>query len=297
MRLCLHLRRCWSENLKLHTPRVQEKMRQKNLYDYPVVILSDEGSEFSKQFEDFLRVHGIKKRTTESYTPQPNVEATNNVLRNLLRAQFIKSGTLHWKSHLEDLMRSKNSNRDLVTGQFPHDVLVEYLQSLYIKNEERKLRRTQRLRKAHERRREHTKRLEGRLRKFRGQLLREGDHVRVRLANFQSGVRQQIKMGNRKQIVIRFSPEIYVVKGVIDRRVNKLYTLVTQDGDAILNPNGKTRVFQRNDLLKVPMNTPKTAFTLKKVNRLNRLKSKGDTVRELHLFQFSHDLIISPSYV
>ena len=103
-------------------------MRQKNLYDYPVVILSaDEGSEFSKQFEDFLRVHGVKKRTTESYTPQPNVEATNNVLRNLLRAQFIKSGTLHWKSHLEDLTRSKNSNRDLVTGQFPHDVLVESL--------------------------------------------------------------------------------------------------------------------------------------------------------------------------
>ena len=86
-------------------------------------------------------------------------------------------------------MRSKNSNRDLVTGQFPHDVLVEYLQSLYIKNEERKLRRTQRLRKAHERRREHTKRLEGRLRKFRGQLLREGDHVRVRLkATTQVGI-------------------------------------------------------------------------------------------------------------
>ena len=174
-------------------------------------------------------------------------------------------------------MRSKSSNRDLVAGQSPYDVLVEYLQSLYIKDEERKLRRTQRLRKAHERRREHTKRLEGRLRKFRGQLLREGDHVRVRLANFQSGVRQQIKMGNRKQIVIRFSPEIYVVKGVIDRSVNKLYTLATQDGDSILNPNGKTRVFQRNDLLKAPTNTPKTAFTLKKVNRLNRLKSKGDT--------------------
>ena len=92
-------------------------MRQKNLYDYPVVILSDEGSEFSIQFEDFLRVHGIKKRTTESYTPKPSVEATNNVLRSLLRAQLIDSGALHWKSHLEDLMRSKSSNRDLVTGQ------------------------------------------------------------------------------------------------------------------------------------------------------------------------------------
>ena len=39
-------------NLELHTPRAQEKMRQKNLYDYPGVMLSDEGSEFSKQFEE-----------------------------------------------------------------------------------------------------------------------------------------------------------------------------------------------------------------------------------------------------
>ena len=72
-----------------------------------------------------------------------------------------------------------------------------------------------------------------------------------------------------RRLVMRFSPEIYVVKWVIDRSVSKLYTLATQDGDAILNPNGKTRVFQRDDLLKAPMNTPKTAFTLKKVNRLN----------------------------
>ena len=83
------------------------------------------------------------------------------------------------------------------------------------------------------------------------------------------------KVGNRKQT------EMYVVKGVIDRRVSKQYALATQDGDAILNPNGKTRVFQRNDLLKAPMSTPKTVFTLKKVNRLNRLKRAGDAVREL----------------
>ena len=63
------------------------------------------------------------------------------------------------------------------------------------------------------------------------------------------------------------------VKGVIDRRVSELYALATQDGDATLNPNGKTHAFQRNDLLKAPMNTPKTVFTLKRVNRLNRLKA------------------------
>ena len=78
-------------------------------------------------------------------------------------------------------------------------MLVEYLQSLYIKDEEKKLRRTQRLRKAHERHREHTKRLEGRLRKLRGQALREGDHVRVRLASFkvERGSRSRWETGSR----------------------------------------------------------------------------------------------------
>ena len=85
------------------------------------------------------------------------------------------------------------------------------------------------------------------------------------------------------QIATRFSPETCAVKGVVDRRVNKLYALATQDGDAILNSNGKTRVLQRNDLLKAPMNTPKTVFSLKKVSRLNRLKSAGDAVRELYI--------------
>ena len=57
--------------------------------------------------------------------------------------------------------------------------LCEATVGLSIKDEGKKLRRTQRLLKAHERRKEHTKQLEGRLRKFRGQVLREGNHVRV----------------------------------------------------------------------------------------------------------------------
>lgn len=68
-----------------------------------------------------------------------------------------------------------------------------------------------------------------------------------------------------------------MVKGVVDRKMNMLYTLATQDGNTILSPNAKTRVFQRNDLLKVPSNMPKTVLTLKEVNCLDRLKSTGDT--------------------
>lgn len=69
-----------------------------------------------------------------------------------------------------------------------------------------------------------------------------------------------------------------MVRSVINKMSNKLYTLATQDCDAILSPNGKTRVFQRDDLFQAPLNTPKTVFTLK-VNRLNRIKSKDEADR------------------
>ena len=72
------------------------------------------------------------------------------------------------------------------------------------------MRSTHQLREAHECHKEHTKWLEKRLRKFRRQDLYEGDHVRLRLTNFQSEMTAD---------------------------------LATQDGDTIFSPNVKTHVF------------------------------------------------------
>lgn len=61
--------------------------------------------------------------------------------------------------------------------------------------------------------------------------------------------------------------------------VNKLYTLAT----STLSLDGKTRVLQRNDLLKVPLDTSRTVFFFEKIKCLNRLKSAGGTVRKLYI--------------
>ena len=99
-------------NLKYRKSEHRHQVMQK--YDFPKIILSDEGKEFLGEFEAFLKKKGIKQMQSKSYTPQPNIEATNGVLRNLIRAQFIKNKSLIWKDHCDDMMKSKNSNRDKV---------------------------------------------------------------------------------------------------------------------------------------------------------------------------------------
>ena len=47
------------------------------------------------------------------------------------------------------------------------------------------------------------------IKRFQKQSLQVGDKVRVKLANFQSAVRKELKAKNSKQIIVRFSPEIY----------------------------------------------------------------------------------------
>ena len=149
--------------------------------------------------------------------------AAECMLRNFPRVQFMKSSALQWKSHLEDLMHPTNSNQDLITIQSSH-VLVKHLQSLHW----------------------------GILVDYTGHMSvakRTPIGWRNDWANFEDkfSVKRVMcghgwrtfkarynrpKIRNRKYIVVQFPLEIYVMKGVSDRRVNKSYTLMTQVGDS-----------------------------------------------------------------
>ena len=79
-----------------------------------------------------------------------------------------------------------------------------------------------------------------------------GDKVRVKLANFQSAVRKELKAKNSKQIIVRFSPEIYIIEKVIPVKPDKdkvgfpLYILKNSQNQIILNESGKKRIFGGN---------------------------------------------------
>ena len=109
-------------------------------------------------------------------------------------------------------------------------------------------------------------------RRYDNQKLDKDDFVRVKLSNFQSGVRSLMKSGETKKIFVRFSPEVYIIEKVIEVKQSNfgfpLYILKDSQNRIILNASGKKRIFQGSDLLKVPSMT-RSHLNLKKVNALN----------------------------
>jgi len=120
--------------------------------------------------------------------------------------------------------------------------------------------------------------------------LEVGDHVRVLLSALYSSVRKQIKQDNQKLIVVKYSPEIYVIKKVIKPRGEKKdfekhkYILSDLDGNELLtelkvnNPNKerKARRLFATELQKVDKDSEDIIST-EIANKLNNMA--GSVVR------------------
>ena len=253
-------------NWKFHSPQVRRKMKREGKYDQIGTVLSDNGLEFKGEFSQFLKDNNIKQKFRSTYSPQPQVEAVNGVLRNIMRSHFIRTGKLIWKPYIDDFMKAKNSNRDENTGQPADKLMQEYFNN----NQEE-------LEKARQKLKVKRSKIDDKIKRFQKQALIIGDKVRVRLANFQSAVRKELKAKNSKQIVVRFSPEIYTIEKVIPVKPDKvgfpLYILKNSQNQIILNESGKKRIFGGNDLLKVPDDTLPTLIDLTRANALNRIPS------------------------
>jgi hypothetical protein len=93
--------------------------------------------------------------------------------------------------------------------------------------------------------------------------LEVGDYVRVKLSQLYSQIRKMVKDNDKKYIVVKYSPEIYIIDKILkpdNEGYEKLrYTLKTLEGEPVLtqqkmnNPNkprGQKRVFA-SDLIKI----------------------------------------------
>ena len=111
-------------------------MKREGKYDQIGTVLSDNGLEFKGEFSQFLKDNNIKQKFRSTYSPQPQVEAVNGVLRNIMRSHFIRTGKLIWKPYIDDFMKAKNSNRDENTGQPADKLMQEYFNNNQVKNVE-----------------------------------------------------------------------------------------------------------------------------------------------------------------
>ena len=225
--------------------------------NYPRILVSDNGLEFKNQLmEEFSKENSIKQIFGRSYSPKSNAlcEATNGVIRNMLRALFIKNGNTNWCDYLDEVKTSINHTAPSSTERPRSEV---YLQGLY--NSEI-LAKNQVIKTEQQRRNNNEK-------------LNIGDEVRISLLALESKVREKFKSGNSKYVVVRYTKEIYTVDKII-----KLKSAFSKDQYKLKDSNGNLlpQPFYFNELLFVPPNSTKNNnLTKAKINKLNLIKSNA----------------------
>ena len=135
-------------------------------------------------------------------------------------------------------MKSNNTNTDPDSRTTPESLMKDY----FSRNSD-DMRELVRQKTAKKRKKSANK-----TRRYDNQKLDKDDFVRVKLSNFQSGIRSLMKSGETKKIFVRFSPEVYIIEKVIEVKQSNfgfpLYILKDSQNRIILNASGKKRIFQ-----------------------------------------------------
>ena len=236
---------------------------------YPVRIASDNGAEWMGEFDEYLQEHKIKHIFTKTYTPEPHIEAVNNQLRKIMRQIFVRENTLAWLPYLKGIQDAKNS-------QFNenHDATPAQIVARFMKDEPHDRTYLKKLKT------DQVAKYKARFSEYKDNVLNVGDFVRVKLSAIQTGLRQKEKAGNKKLIVVKFSPDVYRIKEVKFPKQGRIglpkYVIEDKDGRFVTKENREyAKLFNRNDLLKVGENQ-RDIISQKNANTLNRLNNPED---------------------
>ena len=241
----------------------------------PARVVSDNGTEFKGVFEEFLKTNQIKHVFTKSYTPEPHIEAVNNRLRAIMRQIFVRTNSLAWLPHLAGIQSSKNTAYNENHGATPDHIMTKWEAN---NPEDRKY-----LRKLTK---DQVSLYKSNLANYEENLLSPGDYVRIKLASTQSQIRQKIKAGNKKLVVVHWTPDVY---RVLERKMPKQgriglpkYIIANEEGNYITK-EGKSypQLFTRYDLLKVNADQ-RAIISQKNANTLNRLNNPEDIIIQGH---------------
>jgi hypothetical protein len=99
------------------------------------------------------------------------------------------------------------------------------------------------------------------LERYKDEKLEVGDKVRIKLAAIDTRVRKEIKAGNEKLLVVRYTPEIYTVNRVYNPKPNTLQK--PQYGT-----NFSAKRFWASELQKVEGDAEDSNVNADKLNRL-----------------------------
>ena len=248
---------------------------------YPHILQRDGGGEFRAELERWMKEHNIQGITTLSYSPQSNglIENFNAQMRKMLRELMIRHANLIWYNQLDLCCSIKNKQKNSTTKKRAIDI---WNNTPYSK-ENRNLRVDEAAYNIREKARRDVA-------KNKTQEYHAGDYVRVKLSQLYSQIRKMIKDGDKKYIVVKYSPEVYIIDKVLKEDNHglekKRYTLKKIDGSPLLtqqkmnNPNAprNQKRFFASDFLPVKKedvkDNMKDGFDIYKALKLNLVKDE-----------------------
>jgi transposase InsO family protein len=186
-------------------------------HSYCKTLVTDNGTEFkNEQMSQFCEENNIKQVFGLSYSPKSNAlcEATNGVIRNILRHLFIKNGNTKWCDYLLTILKSINDTAPESTGRPRSAVYLEgeYIDSIHRANLDAKKKNNE---------------------TAKSNALQVGDKVRVSLNEIETNIRKKNKQGLHKYVIARFSYEIYTIKKIMKSKskfIGDRYKIADDDG-------------------------------------------------------------------
>ena len=254
---------------------------------YPQILQTDNGGEYVNElFENFGKLHKIHLVRTMSYTPQSNglIENFNGILRKMIREGFVRNNNLNWIDNLPDYLINRNHSKHSITKTAPYKVWRAGKAKVDADNEEPLVEVGKRIR-GHATRK---------LNETISTAFEEGDYVRVLMSSLYSKVRKMIKAGDKKNVVVRYSPKIYRIDSLVKPRgvhkdfMKQRYKLVDLFGAEVLtefkanNPNNdrKQKLFFGSEMMHTDKDR-ETKLSMKDASLLNKIEVGEDDEEEV----------------
>jgi hypothetical protein len=235
-----------------------------------------------------MKDNNITYIKTLSYSPESNglVEGTNKKIRNVLREIMIRTNSRNWTTHLQTTANLLNTQSNGTTKRTPNSI---WKQGHELQGEQDR-----------DTIRRHEQRIINAVKNNPTTEYKIGDFVRVKMGTLYSSLRKLLKSGDRKNVVVNYSPTVYKITNILrkdkpDRRVGNStieyeksrYTLSNLDGTILQtqlknnNPSAvrKSKRFFASDMQLV--NNPEEEtylkdFSVEDAITLNKMDKRND---------------------
>lgn len=283
----VNTRYCWAEPLKYKDAAgvrdAMERICQRANGTYPKVLQADNGTEFRGVMDIWKHEHGIKSIYTRSYTPESNglVENMNQQILKILREYMVRHNDNNWVDWLQEACRAKNLQYNSTIRATPQSVWKSGHNFAPHANDYQ----SSNLRKAAARE----------IKRNTTALFKVGDVVRIKLTSLSTAVRKEVKSGNSKVIVVRYSPKLYKITKALRFNANyakqEYWVAPLEDPPAQhpqnvrtrANSNGPQRFFGSDFQLVNDVSAGREGITLAEATELN--KTKPQTREQTATFQ------------